>query len=85
MAELAAASAATGFISLGLELCKGIYKYCDSLKNRDRDTGALNLQADQFEGLLEERDHFLPQREQGDSGLALTRIRSCLVDCGTAL
>ena len=37
MAELAAASGAAGFISLGFQACSGLIQYCDAWKGFDKD------------------------------------------------
>lgn len=83
MAEFAAASAAAGIISLGLDVCKGLFKYCDSLKTQSRDVRAGSLQADRMEALLEILAQVIPQQDDSDS--ALRQVRICLNDCGSGL
>ena len=70
MAEVAAASSAAGLISLGIQVCSGLYKYFSAYKDHDKDTTAVLRRIRSLSNLLEYLASTLRNPAFGDYGAA---------------
>jgi hypothetical protein len=94
---LSVAASVAGVLSLGLEICKGVVKYCDAWRGSDTEIASLTLRAEQLSRTLGHLRKVLDDAEGLDLALAdnirgnvlsnsaqITKIHEQLVKCGVA-
>ena len=80
MAEFAAASSAAGVISLGLQVCTGLAKYCTDWKSYDRDLAALERRTNGLYSILEVLASLL-ERMEAKARPAHIASQGIILDC----
>lgn len=80
---LSATAAAVSFISLGIEVCKGLGSYFRDMRTHDKDVGNLSERIDGFRITLEALKDILPKVEDLDSSASplLQHVRIQMLSC----
>lgn len=80
---LSAAASAASFISLGIEVCKGLMSYFRNLRGQDEDICTFSERIENFRFTLETLDPLLPMVEHLESSASppLQNVRRQILSC----
>jgi len=85
MAEFAAASSAAGLISLGLEVTKGLVKYCQAWKSLPKDMQVLQTHLQALSQTLEALSGVVSSASVDRKSTAYSCMDDAIVRCGAGL
>ena len=77
------AGTAIGAVALGLEVCKGLTKYCRAVKSRNKDIEHITLQIKTLESTFQALDSTLPRAAmlQSSDQTAVASAIMCVASC----
>ena len=77
------AGTAIGAVALGLEVCKGLAKYCRAVKSRNKDIEHITLQIKTLESTFQALDSTLPRAAmlQSSDQTAVASAITCVASC----
>jgi hypothetical protein len=88
MAEvIGSAGTAVGVVSLGIQVCQGLYTYIDSVRSRDADLEFASAQLRGVTQILKRLQDLLPKIEGSSvpDDETMNTLRACMRDSGTTI